>query len=340
MVNKKVKFYYKIIFTVNNPSNIELNLGKTVKYAAWQLEKGASSGIEHLQGIIIFMRSVRLNHVKDVIGNGEGVHIEQIFAKDINDAKNYVIKEDTRIDGPWFFGNIKNSIYYQKKDKELKDLQYLLDTGISEKKLIYDYPYLYNKYRRYRGDYYRVKESYKTEKRKFSVYCGASGTGKTTKAKSESSSFYFKPKGKWLDNNYLEQETIILDEIDKLGLPFVDLLKMIDGDKISFNTKGGFKTISNKTKNIIATSNLQIDKWYISLTEIEKIALYRRIDELLLFFWKIKKGKKKEVAIENKTIEIKDIVNNFVQNNLNMTINYNSSQNCHNSECKCNCNNK
>lgn len=94
----------KWITTINNPEGDEFDLIKhhpQIQYACGQLEKG-ESGTVHLQIFTQYKRNVR------------GASISKIWPRSRNEpvrkdngAREYCMKEDTRVEGPWEYGEYK-----------------------------------------------------------------------------------------------------------------------------------------------------------------------------------------------------------------------------------------
>lgn len=64
------------VFTLNNPTNMELLSVANIRYAIWQLERGGGvSNTLHLQGYIEFHTPVTIQAVKICVG--EGAHVER-----------------------------------------------------------------------------------------------------------------------------------------------------------------------------------------------------------------------------------------------------------------------
>ena len=70
-----------------------------------QLERGESGNV-HLQYIVQFTTAKRLNGVRAAVN--DQTHWEPIYGS-IAQARAYVTKEATRIDGPWEYGQIAAS---------------------------------------------------------------------------------------------------------------------------------------------------------------------------------------------------------------------------------------
>lgn len=73
-----------------------------VRYAVWQLEKCEKTGKEHLQMYIEGTHPFRLPRWKSILGENTA-HIE-VRRGSRDQARAYCMKEETRVDGPWEFG--------------------------------------------------------------------------------------------------------------------------------------------------------------------------------------------------------------------------------------------
>ena len=98
--------------TLNNP--VASDMGLYLKelheltgavYTVGQLEKGLKEGTLHLQFTMNFPRQVRMAHITKV------VQCHCVAIKVDNGVDTYCMKEETRVDGPWTFGQrpIKNT---------------------------------------------------------------------------------------------------------------------------------------------------------------------------------------------------------------------------------------
>jgi len=114
-VTKKRMTSRAFVFTWNNPPYMAHQEGDVesldwhdppygwpgVKYAVWQYEIGEEKHTPHYQGYVVLEKPARITWlVKNIPqvsfwGPRRGTHEE---------AKNYASKADTRVDGPWTFG--------------------------------------------------------------------------------------------------------------------------------------------------------------------------------------------------------------------------------------------
>ena len=82
------------------PDLLEKFEGTDVRYACWQHEK---SSHDHLQGYLQFKNRQSMTAAKAVFDPYKP-HMEVQKARRNSDARDYCLKEDTKVDGPWEFG--------------------------------------------------------------------------------------------------------------------------------------------------------------------------------------------------------------------------------------------
>lgn len=88
-------------FTVNNPEQpLDWSAVKGVRYAVYQMESG-ESGTPHFQGYVEFSTQPRLAALKKILPTA---HWEPRRGTR-DQARAYCMKDESRLDGPWEFGN-------------------------------------------------------------------------------------------------------------------------------------------------------------------------------------------------------------------------------------------
>nr|UNR78476.1 replication-associated protein [Banana bunchy top virus associated alphasatellite 4] len=104
------------VFTLNFTGETPiLSFGEETQYACWQHEKVDH---DHLQGVIQLKKKTRLNGAKRLIGGNP--HLEPMRGS-ITEAKAYCTKEQSRIAGPWEFGEMLLKGSNRRKLAELLD---------------------------------------------------------------------------------------------------------------------------------------------------------------------------------------------------------------------------
>jgi len=267
-------------FTLNNAS---FNAPTTdsapeVRYMVWQEEKGLE-GTTHLQGYVELVKPMRMQAVKRVLGIN-GAHLET--RKGTRDqARDYCMKEETRVSGPWEYGEWSSSGQGRRSDL-ISACKILEDSGLPT--LIASHPEVFVKY--HRGlqalQFYKDKErSQKLRTVRTYVIWGATGVGKTHAAMVMDC-----PKFKldmsangstlWWDG-YQSEPVLVVD--DFYGwVPFGKLLNLLDIYPLRLDVKGAHAWAAWEV--IIITSNKPPEDWYHQLTENQKAALERRLTQV------------------------------------------------------------
>ncbi|QGV56707.1 satellite replication initiator protein [Milk vetch chlorotic dwarf virus alphasatellite 1] len=102
------------VFTLNFTGALpSLSFDERVQYAAWQHER---VNHDHLQGVIQLKNKARLNTVKAMIGGNP--HLEKMRGK-IEEASEYAMKEESRVAGPWIYGEMLKKGSHKRKIMEL-----------------------------------------------------------------------------------------------------------------------------------------------------------------------------------------------------------------------------
>ena len=262
------------VFTLNNPTQspdeIWRALEPLAKYLIFQKESGAN-GTPHFQGYCELKRRTRFLKIKAALPDA---HIEQRRGTQ-QQARDYCTKEETRIEGPFEYGE-----YVERSPGTRNDIRNFRDairSGSNMEQLLDDYPTMVAKYPKFIS---LVRSKVKNDLRKnlrVELYYGDPGTGKTRKAWEENPDMYIIPVSDnlWFDG-YDGQSCLLLD--DFTGWMKLDhLLRLLDIYPVQIPVKGGF-TYLTATK-IVITSNKHPEDWYdwSKHGQIKYDALLRRI---------------------------------------------------------------
>jgi len=240
-----------------------------VEYAAWQLEVG-EQGTPHYQGYVVFVGKKRLKWIKDNCDSSghweprNGTH-EQ--------AKAYAMKVESRMEGPYEYGDDSGIPKKKGERTDLKRVFELMSTGTSANDIMTN-PDLFPVWARY----YRAFEKFAMAmepKRTWitftQVYWGVSGCGKSRRAHWEAGMkadgtqgepYYVlrKPQGNavyW--DGYNGEKHIIIDEFYG-WIPRTQMQVICDRYPTIVDYKGGARNFL--ATKIWITSNEPPEQWW------------------------------------------------------------------------------
>ena len=96
-------------------------------------------------------------------------------------------------------------------------------------------------------------------------FYGPPGSGKSMYAKAIDPDYYKKPAGQWWDDNYHQQNVVLMDDYrPSKELPLEELLNLADYGKHTVAIKGGFRTFNSKM--IIITTPQTMKETFSHLT--------------------------------------------------------------------------
>ena len=203
----------------------------------------------------------------------DSMHLEKRLGT-AKQAIDYCRKEESRVDGPWEYGEHKG----QGKRTDIDDCVSAITDGASWKEIIEECP---STFVRYHKGLEKVKfimtESPKWRDVEVFVYWGKPGTGKSRKVFENEEDVYRVQGGKWWCG-YDGQDAIVFDDFEG-GIDYNKMLNYLDGYKLMLETKGG-QTYALWTK-VYITSNLAPEDWYLRVDG--SAALMRRIKEITYF---------------------------------------------------------
>jgi len=279
-------------FTINNPENNEIPEAwkEVARYCVWQREKGAE-GTEHLQGYVSLLTNKRLVGMKKLNATAhwemrKGTH-EQ--------AKAYCTKEDTRVAGPWEFGEAPVN---QGKRNDLGEVKQLLDEGKTVMQVAETQFASVMRYQKNLCWYAANKTAKNRQWPTFTtVLWGEPGVGKTRRVMEEAGpDAYWMPKamggGTVFFDGYEGQEDVVIDEFYG-WLPYDLLCRMLDRYPLLVDTKGS--RTSFYPKRVWITSNKEPNLWYPKMP-FEGSALQRRLTGELGVIIEVKAPKVIEIA--------------------------------------------
>jgi len=267
------------VFTVNNPETLlDFALDDLVRYAVYQLEVG-DSGTPHFQGYIEFKRSCKLGRVKQALAE-DTAHCEPRKGSQL-EAVDYCTKEDTRVDGPWTYGEPSGG---QGARMDLVRLKEDLDRGLDLTNVSDTHFPAFLRYNKGIQLYINLRET-QTVRENLDVvlYYGPTGTGKSFSASLYGQEAYWRSSstGQYWEG-YAGERVVVLDDFGGWE-PYHTMLRLLDIYPYRVGNKGSSQIL--RARKIIITSNYRPDEWY-NFQGREKFnlpALVRRIHRYVVF---------------------------------------------------------
>lgn len=250
---------------------------KRVRYLVFQKEKGEENGLIHYQGYCEFSQPLRLAALKKIHNS---IHWEARRGTR-DQARDYCMKDETRQEGPWEFGN-----WNSKGSGHRSDLESLYKAARTSKSLLEvaeAHPASYLKFYKAVQHVRQLKALDKptrtTDLEVILVY-GKPGLGKTRYAYEMAPDLYKVPIGKqlWFDN-YAGEPDVLIDDFSG-NMRLVDVLQLIDRYPQQVPVKGGF--VWWCPERIFLTANVHPRSWYDYTKRADSYAaLTRRFTKVL-----------------------------------------------------------
>lgn len=222
-------------FTLNNYEKNEIKILKNFeyKYIIFGFEKG-KEGTPHLQGYIEFSNAVRFSTIKKKLPR---IHLEKRKGTAAQ-ASDYCKK-----DGDFFEDG---EISKQGARNDLVEIKKKIDEGVKMSDIADDHFGSYVRYHKGFEKYKSLKTEDRTEKPHNTWRWGLTGVGKTFKVfeKHGAENIYVKDGSQWWDG-YENQEVILIDDFDHNQWNYRELLRLLDGYKITVQVKGGTVKINS-----------------------------------------------------------------------------------------------
>nr|QBC98358.1 Replication Initiation protein [Gossypium darwinii symptomless alphasatellite] len=115
---QSVFWCFTIFFTSASPPDlVPLFENTSVSYACWQEEELPTTRRRHLQGYLQLKTKKSLSAVKSLFGD-LNPHLEKQQARRTDEARDYCMKEETRVSGPFEFGDYCPSGSHKRRQRE------------------------------------------------------------------------------------------------------------------------------------------------------------------------------------------------------------------------------
>lgn len=232
-------------------------VAEKMKYMVFQIERCPDTQRLHFQGYVEFARSYKMQTVKNLLGSNT-IHVEP-RRKERHEAREYCMKEDTRIDGPFEFGiwNDKS----QGRRSDLQDVSKSIKEGKSFRKICEDHTDAAIKYHKGIKAVIKTLNNKERDPNLYNVILwGDTRCGKSTFAYKRWPKAYRDYITSWWEN-YEGEEEAIYDEFDGRDHMDSSLLKKITHKfDVSVPYKGDSTRYYARTN--IFTSNVNPRDWY------------------------------------------------------------------------------
>lgn len=243
-------------------SKSKLNL----TYLVGQIETTKDGGY-HAQLALTISTPARMTQMKKI---SQRAHWE--IARDWKSLTSYCTKQDTRLAGPWQYGEEP----HQGKRSDLEQAARMIQSGSLMPSVAEKHPVVTVRY--FKGLQYlqSLQTRDKYAPKKVGLFWGKTGCGKTMTAFEELDDLYNASdiRTPWFDG-YTGQDHVLFDECGEGMMHYNKLKQFTDCWRMQAPVKGAM--IAWVPKVLILTSQHHLDKWYPNLPKDDYDALTRRI---------------------------------------------------------------
>ena len=271
------------MWTWNNPTMSDQEILQhfdawNLRYACFQREQG-EQGTVHIQGYLEFKKKLRMTQVFSLPAFPQS-HLEERKGTR-EQARDYCMKPDTRISGPYEWPNEDafGGVIAPGKRTDLDAVAELVRTGASITDVAAAFPTAVIKYNRGISALISLNVRYRLEPPTVILNYGPTGCGKSRMAMEfpTDGGRWVNPigKGGWF-NGYTGQSVAIFDDFagSMSHTQLTDLLRILDRYALQVPVKGDFTWFSPTT--IIVTTNIHPKKWYDYSARMEHYRALRR----------------------------------------------------------------
>lgn len=248
---------------------------RSMVYMCYQLERAPTTGRLHFQGCVKLRQPTRLPGVQKLLGSGRP-HVER--AVEWEKLKEYCKKDETRVEGPFEFGEDKS----QGKRSDLKEATDMILAQMPMDEVAMEHPTTFVKYHAGLLKLKQMVQKPPAIDRKAILIVGNTGVGKTRFVMDRFPEAYnvFDMRSPWFDG-YDGQKVVLMDECGPGMMHFNILKQLTDRYPYRVPVKGG--SAPWMAKMIFLTSNDHLfENWYPGITRVHLEALERRIKKFVL----------------------------------------------------------
>lgn len=199
-------------------------------------------------------------------------------------ARDYARKDDTRLDGPWEYGDWGSGGRGTRSD--LERVAEAISGRMQLEQLADEFPIEFIKYHRGIEKLIALKQPKRDDGNSHTavLYYGPPGCGKTSLVSRQYPDAYWKPTGsKWFDD-YNGQSCIVYDDFNRGWVSLDAFCRYVDRYQCNAEIKGGHCRLSNTVS--VFTTNTLPSKWYnFEKYGLERLqAVVRRFSKFVAFY--------------------------------------------------------
>lgn len=228
-----------------------------IKYLIYQLEKCPTTGRIHAQGYVELKVKVGKKLCQEILRTRCRVEARK---GDRDQARDYCLKSETKIEGPWEYGEWDVT---QGTRNDIREMVELIKNGANDIELIEKTPVQFVKYFKAADRIRSVLDKQRTKSFRHVqtyIFWGESRSGKTRKVFELTNYEVYRVnwKNKWFDG-YEGEDAILFDDFDG-NFEYRELLQILDGYPIQREIKGSHCWA--KWTKVYFTSNIDPNRWY------------------------------------------------------------------------------
>lgn len=276
MATSKISRTPRWCFTFNNPpSGWTPPTGSDIEYMVWQREKG-EKGTEHIQGYVRFKSQKRFQAAKNWFSVPE-IHLEPAKGNE-KQNKTYCTKEETRVEGPFEYGEYDDKAGAQGKRTDLDEVAEKLTKGATLKEIAVEHPAAFIRYHQGIEKLKDIVQPLPPLERevKTLVMWGETGTGKTHRARTGFPDIYEVKPGRDPWGAYDGQEMILFDEFDYTKWSIQQMNGFCDKWRCKLDCR--YKDKYAAWKGVIICANSEPYTWWPNEHQLLREAFWRRIN--------------------------------------------------------------